>query len=78
MIDRSTDDMNDYVMRSLNRSTVVLGASSPRVHPAWASGPEGEDQASIDQMNNTPRSISNTHRVAVRTPSSPAVTSPGS
>ena len=58
-----TDDMNDYV-NALTEPVdcIVLGRKlAEGFIPAWASGPEGEDQASIDQMNNTPKVvISNT------------------
>jgi dihydrofolate reductase len=58
-----TDDMSSYVdtlMQSVD--TIVLGRKlAEGFIPAWASGPEGEDQASIDWMNNTPKVvISNT------------------
>jgi dihydrofolate reductase len=38
--------------------TIVLGRRlAEGFIPAWESGPEGEDQASIDQMNNTPKVV---------------------
>ena len=58
-----TDDIGAYMTRSPSRSTASSwAASSPRdSSPHWAAGPEGEDQGSIDQMNNTPKVvISNT------------------
>ena len=58
-----TDDMNAYV-DALTESVdcIVLGRKlAEGFIPAWAAGPEGEDQASIDWMNNTPKVvISNT------------------
>jgi dihydrofolate reductase len=58
-----TDDINAYV-NALTEPVdcIVLGRKlAEGFIPAWASGPEGEDQASIDQMNNTPKVvISNT------------------
>ena len=58
-----SDDLASYVdaiWRPVD--TIVLGRKlSEGFIPAWESGPEGEDQASIDQMNNTPKVvISNT------------------
>lgn len=38
--------------------TIVLGRKlAEGFIPAWEAGPEGEDQASIDQMNNTPKVV---------------------
>ena len=58
-----TDDMKAYV-DALTETVdcIVLGRKlAEGFIPAWASGPEGEDQASIDWMNNTPKVvISNT------------------
>jgi dihydrofolate reductase len=54
-----TDDMNAYVdglMESVD--TIVLGRKlAEGFIPAWESGPPGEDQASIDWMNNTPKVV---------------------
>jgi dihydrofolate reductase len=58
-----TDDINAYV-NALSEPVdcIVLGRKlAEGFIPAWASGPEGETQESIDWMNNTPRVvISNT------------------
>jgi dihydrofolate reductase len=58
-----TDDVNAYV-GALDDPVdcIVLGRKlAEGFIPAWAAGPEGEDQASIDKMNNTPKVvISNT------------------
>lgn len=58
-----TDDINAYV-EALTETVdcIVLGRKlAEGFIPAWAAGPEGEDQASIDWMNNTPKVvISNT------------------
>jgi dihydrofolate reductase len=54
-----TDDINTYVS-ALHESVdcIVLGRKlAEGFIPAWASGPEGEDQASIDMMNNTPKVV---------------------
>lgn len=58
-----TDDISAYVddlTASVGR--IMLGRKlAEGFIPAWAAGPEGEDQASIDWMNNTPKVvISNT------------------
>ena len=58
-----TDDMNAYVDALTEPvDCIVLGRKlAEGFIPAWAAGPEGEDQASIDWMNNTPKVvISNT------------------
>jgi dihydrofolate reductase len=58
-----TDDIEAYV-NALTETVdcIVLGRKlAEGFIPAWASGPEGEDQDSIDWMNNTPKVvISNT------------------
>jgi dihydrofolate reductase len=58
-----TDDIKAYI-NALTESVdcIVLGRRlAEGFIPAWAAGPEGEDQASIDWMNNTPKVvISNT------------------
>jgi dihydrofolate reductase len=58
-----TDDLNAYV-EALTEPVdcIVLGRKlAEGFIPAWAAGPEGEDQASIDWMNDTPKVvISNT------------------
>jgi dihydrofolate reductase len=58
-----TDDISAYV-DALTESVdcIVLGRKlAEGFIPAWAAGPEGEDQESIDWMNNTPKVvISNT------------------
>ena len=54
-----TDDLNTYVdALSEKVDCIVLGRKlAEGFIPAWAAGPEGEDQASIDQMNNTPKVV---------------------
>jgi dihydrofolate reductase len=58
-----TDDINAYV-GTLDDPVdcIVLGRKlAEGFIPAWAAGPEGEDKASIDKMNDTPKVvISNT------------------
>ena len=58
-----TDDINSYI-DGLTESVdcIVLGRKlAEGFIPAWAAGPEGETQESIDWMNNTPKVvISNT------------------
>jgi dihydrofolate reductase len=58
-----TDDINAYI-NALTEPVdcIVLGRKlAEGFIPTWAAGPEGEDQASIDQMNDTPKVvISNT------------------
>ncbi|MFF5261828.1 dihydrofolate reductase family protein [Actinomadura viridis] len=54
-----TDDINAYI-EGLTKSvdTIVLGRRlAEGFIPAWAAGPEGEDQESIDWMNNTPKVV---------------------
>jgi dihydrofolate reductase len=54
-----SDDMSSYV-DGLTESvdTIVLGRRlAEGFIPAWAAGPEGEDQESIDWMNNTPKVV---------------------
>ncbi|RST08602.1 dihydrofolate reductase [Streptomyces sp. WAC05374] len=54
-----TDDINAYLdalTEPVDR--IVLGRKlAEGFIPAWAAGPEGEDQASIDKMNNTPKVV---------------------
>jgi len=54
-----TDDLNNYIEAVTKPvDTIVLGRKlAEGFIPAWASGPEGEDQASIDWMNNTPKVV---------------------
>lgn len=54
-----TDDINAYIGALDDPvDTIVLGRKlAEGFIPAWASGPEGEDQASIDKMNNTPKVV---------------------
>jgi dihydrofolate reductase len=54
-----TDDVNAYVGSLWEPvDTIVLGRKlAESFIPTWAAGPEGEDQASIDQMNNTPKVV---------------------
>jgi dihydrofolate reductase len=54
-----TDDLNAYVGGIwADVDTIVLGRKlAEGFIPAWESGPPGEDQASIDQMNNTPKVV---------------------
>ena len=54
-----TDDLNTYVDALGEKvDCIVLGRKlAEGFIPAWAAGPEGEDQASIDQMNNTPKVV---------------------
>ncbi|WP_152202198.1 dihydrofolate reductase family protein [Georgenia thermotolerans] len=54
-----SDDLDAYV-NTLTESvdTIVLGRRlAEGFIPAWAAGPEGEDQASIDWMNSTPKVV---------------------
>ena len=54
-----SDDLNAYV-DSFTESvdTIVLGRRlAEGFIPAWEAGPEGEDQASIDWMNDTPKVV---------------------
>jgi dihydrofolate reductase len=58
-----TDDINAYLDALTDPvDCIVLGRKlAEGFIPAWAAGPEGEDQKSIDLMNNTPKVvISNT------------------
>ena len=58
-----TDDINAYADAFTDSvDCIALGRKlAEGFIPAWAAGPEGEDQASIDWMNNTPKVvISNT------------------
>ena len=54
-----TDDLNTHVTGIWKDvDTIVLGRKlAEGFIPAWESGPPGEDQASIDQMNNTPKVV---------------------
>ncbi|MEV4104431.1 dihydrofolate reductase family protein [Nonomuraea sp. NPDC049649] len=52
-------DLNDHV-NALTKSVdhMILGRKlAEGFIPAWAAGPEGEDQESIDWMNNTPKTV---------------------
>jgi dihydrofolate reductase len=54
-----TDDISAYI-DALTQAvdTIVLGRKlAEGFIPAWKAGPEGEDQASIDWMNNTPKVV---------------------
>ena len=58
-----SDDLSAYSdALHATADCIVLGRKlAEGFIPAWAAGPEGEDQASIDYMNNTPKVvISNT------------------
>ncbi|MGW4958907.1 dihydrofolate reductase family protein [Nonomuraea sp. NPDC004186] len=58
-----TDDINAYIDALTDPvDCIVLGRRlAEGFIPAWAAGPEGEDQKSIDKMNDTPKVvISNT------------------
>lgn len=54
-----TDDINTYINNLMKPvDTILLGRKlAEGFIPAWASGPEGEEQASIDWMNNTPKVV---------------------
>lgn len=54
-----TDDLNEYVAALTGSvDTIVLGRRlAEGFIPAWASGPEGEEQESIDWMNGTPKVV---------------------
>lgn len=54
-----TDDMNAYVNAIDDPvDTIVLGRRlAEGFIPAWAAGPEGEDQESIDKMNQRPKVV---------------------
>lgn len=54
-----TDDINAYI-EALTEPVdcIVLGRKlAEGFIPAWAAGPEGEDQESIDKMNDTPKVV---------------------
>ncbi len=54
-----TDDINTYI-NALTEPVdcIVLGRNlAEGFIPTWAAGPEGEDQESIDWMNNTPKVV---------------------
>jgi dihydrofolate reductase len=54
-----TDDLNAYVDAITEPvDCIVLGRKlAEGFIPAWAAGPEGEDRATIDWMNNTPKVV---------------------
>ncbi|REE97346.1 dihydrofolate reductase family protein [Thermomonospora umbrina] len=54
-----TDDLNTYVGKLWEPvDCIVLGRRlAEGFIPAWESGPEGEDQESIDKMNDTPKVV---------------------
>ncbi|MEV0294332.1 dihydrofolate reductase family protein [Nocardia sp. NPDC050710] len=54
-----TDDITAYIGALTEPvDTIVLGRKlAEGFIPTWASGPEGEDQESIDWMNNTPKVV---------------------
>ncbi len=54
-----SDDLSTYVdALTAPVDCIVLGRRlAEGFIPAWASGPEGEDQASIDWMNSTPKVV---------------------
>jgi dihydrofolate reductase len=54
-----SDDVDAYVTAIDDPAdTIVLGRRlAEGFIPAWAAGPEGEDQASIDSMNNRPKVV---------------------
>jgi dihydrofolate reductase len=54
-----TDDMKAYVTALTDPvDCIVLGRKlAEGFIPAWKAGPEGEDQASIDKMNDTPKVV---------------------
>ncbi|HEX8863651.1 MAG TPA: dihydrofolate reductase family protein [Actinomycetes bacterium] len=54
-----TDDIKAYIDTLTEPvDTIVLGRKlAEGFIPAWAAGPPGEDQASIDWMNNTPKVV---------------------
>ncbi|GAA1621393.1 dihydrofolate reductase family protein [Georgenia ruanii] len=54
-----SDDLNAYVDALTEPvDTIVLGRRlAEGFIPAWAAGPEGEDQASVDWMNRTPKVV---------------------
>ncbi|MGW7199242.1 dihydrofolate reductase family protein [Streptomyces chryseus] len=54
-----TDDINAHIDALTDPvDCIVLGRRlAEGFIPTWAAGPEGEDQASIDKMNNTPKVV---------------------
>ena len=54
-----SDDVGQYIAAMMEPvDTIVLGRKlAEGFIPAWASGPEGETQESIDWMNNTPKVV---------------------
>jgi dihydrofolate reductase len=54
-----TEDINAHIdALTAKVDCIVLGRKlAEGFIPAWASGPEGEDQASIDWMNDTPKVV---------------------
>ncbi|MET8990282.1 dihydrofolate reductase family protein [Nonomuraea wenchangensis] len=54
-----TDDLGDHINAlTANVDTIVLGRRlAEGFIPAWAAGPPGEDQKSIDWMNQTPKVV---------------------
>lgn len=54
-----SDDLNAYVNAlDLPVDCIVLGRKlAEHFIPAWEAGPEGEDQASIEKMNETPKVV---------------------
>ncbi|SDJ73189.1 dihydrofolate reductase family protein [Nonomuraea jiangxiensis] len=54
-----TDDLSTYIDALTKKvDLIVLGRKlAEGFIPAWASGPEGEDQSSIDWMNQTPKVV---------------------
>ncbi|MFC9971515.1 dihydrofolate reductase family protein [Spirillospora sp. NPDC127200] len=54
-----TDDIGDHINAlTAPVDCIVLGRNlAEGFIPAWAAGPEGEDQESIDMMNNTPKVV---------------------
>ncbi|WP_031068918.1 dihydrofolate reductase family protein [Streptomyces sp. NRRL S-118] len=54
-----TDDINAYIdALTAPVDCIVLGRRlAEGFIPTWAAGPEGEDRASIDKMNNTPKVV---------------------
>lgn len=57
-----TEDINAYINAFTETvDCIVLGRKlAEGFIPAWASGPPGEEQASIDWMNNTPKVVIST------------------
>lgn len=54
-----TTDIEEYIDElTASVDCIVLGRRlAESFIPAWAAGPEGEDQASVDWMNNTPKVV---------------------